>query len=81
MVDSRRPGDIGGEMLAKILVTLSAWFLLSLIVGLLVGRALSTFRRPSAPGFVPPLETGWEPLTLNALEEEEMLVLAHAHLE
>ena len=30
-------------MLAKILVTLSAWFLLSIVVGLLVSRPVNTF--------------------------------------
>ncbi len=68
-------------MLAKILVTLSAWFLLSVIVGLLVGRAMSTFRQAPAPGFVPPLETDLDPAALNELEEEEMLVLPNAQME
>jgi hypothetical protein len=68
-------------MLAKILVTMSAWFLLSVIVGLLVGRAISTFREAPAPGFTPPLaETDWGAAALNELEEE-MLVLAHAQME
>lgn len=59
-------------MLAKLLLNLSAWFLLSVIVGLLVGRAISTFREASAPGFTPPPETDWEPAALSELGEAEM---------
>ncbi len=68
-------------MLAKILVTLSAWFLLSVIVGVLVGRAMSTFRQAPAPGFAPPLETDWEAAALDEVEEEEMLVLGHTEMQ
>jgi len=66
-------------MLAKIFVVLSAWFLLSMIVGLLVGRVLSAFQETPAPGYVPPLETDWETVALNELEEEAIPFLAHAH--
>jgi hypothetical protein len=63
-------------MLAKILVILSAWFLLSMIVGLLVGRAISTFQNAPTLGFTPPLETDLTP-ALNELDDQEMLVLSH----
>jgi hypothetical protein len=71
-------------MLAKILVNLSAWFVLSVIVGLLAGRAISMVREASAPGFAPPLETDGEAAALNELEEleeKEMLVLAYARMD
>lgn len=71
-------------MLAKILVNLSAWFVLSVIAGLLAGRAISMVREASAPGFTPPLETDWEAAALNELEElekKEMLVLAYARMD
>ena len=48
-------------MLAKLLEILSTWFLLSLIVGSLVGRAISAFPGEApAPGFAPSLETDGE---------------------
>jgi hypothetical protein len=68
-------------MLAKILLILSAWSLLSMMVGLLVGRAISTLRKAHALGFAPPLETDWGTPALNELEEEEMLVLSHAQMQ
>jgi hypothetical protein len=68
-------------MLAKILVTLSLWFLLSMVVGLLVGRAISTLQKTPTLRFAPPLETDWGTPTLNELEEEELLVLSHAELQ
>jgi hypothetical protein len=68
-------------MLAKILVTLSAWFLLSMMVGLLVGRAISTLQIAHALGFAPPLETDWGTPALNELEEEEMLILSQAQMQ
>lgn len=57
-------------MIAKLFEILSAWILLSLIVGLLVSTA---FREVPSPGYAPSLET---PDTLNELEGEEMLVPA-----
>jgi hypothetical protein len=68
-------------MLAKILVILSAWFLLSMMVGLLVGRAISMLQKVHALGFAPPLETDWGTPALNELEEEEMLVLSHPQMQ
>lgn len=68
-------------MLAKLFVNLSAWFLLSVIVGLLVGRAISTFREAPAPGFAPPLETDWEAAALSELGEAEIWDLVHARTE
>jgi hypothetical protein len=68
-------------MLAKILVTFSVWFLLSMIVGLLVGRAISTLQKVPTPGFAPPLETDWATPALNELEDEEMLVLSLAEMQ
>ena len=67
-------------MLVKILMALSGWFLLSVIIGLLVGRTMSTFREATAPGFAPPLETDWEATALRELEEE-MAGLAHEQME
>ncbi len=64
-------------MLAKLLVILSVWFLLSLIVTLLVGMAISTFREVPAPAFIPPLETDWEAAGVEEVEEEQLLVLAY----
>jgi hypothetical protein len=66
-------------MLAKIFVMLSEWFLLSMIVGLLLGRAISTFRKAPAPG-IAPLETDWG-AALNELEEKEMLVPSHVRMQ
>ena len=68
-------------MLAKILVTLSAWFLLSMVVGLFVGRAISSLQRARTLGFAPPLETGWGTPAPNELEGEEMLVLSHTQMQ
>ena len=68
-------------MLARILVTLSAWFVLSMMVGLLIGRAISTLQKARTLGFAPALETDWETPALNELQEEEMLVLSHAELQ
>jgi hypothetical protein len=67
-------------MLAKILLTLSVWYLLSMMVGLLVGRAIFTLQKVYTLGFVPPLETDWATPALNELEEE-MLGLSHAHMQ
>jgi len=48
-------------MLAKLREVLSAWFLLSLIVGLSVGKAISALPGEApAPGFAPSLETDGE---------------------
>jgi hypothetical protein len=68
-------------MLAKVLVILSAWFLLSIMVGLLVGRAISTLQKVHTLGFAPPLETDWATPALNELEDEEMLVLSQAQMQ
>jgi hypothetical protein len=65
-------------LLNHIFVILSAWFLLSVIVGLLAGRALSNFPEAPAPGFVPFPEDHQETAAFNELEEEEMEVLAYA---
>jgi hypothetical protein len=67
-------------MLDKIFVIFSAWFLLSLMVGLLAGRAISTFREAPAPRIAPALDTDWEAIALSELEEEERLVLSHAQM-
>jgi hypothetical protein len=68
-------------MLAKIFVALSAWFLVSVIVGLLAGRTISTLQKAPAQGFVPPTGTDWGTAALNEPEEEEMLVLSHAEMQ
>jgi len=68
-------------MLIKILVTLSASFLLSSAVGLLLGRAISTFRDMAAPPIAPPSETDEGAAAANELEDEETLVPMHAHSE
>ncbi len=68
-------------MLVKILVTLSAWFLLSMMVGLLVGRAISTLQKVHTLGFAPPLETDLGTPALNELDEEEMLVSSHPQMQ
>ena len=68
-------------MLTKILVNLSAWFVLSVMVGLLAGRAISTFREAPVPGVAPPLETDWEAAALRKLEEKEMPIFTHARME
>jgi len=52
-----------------------------MVVGLLVGRAISTLQKAPTLGFAPPLETDWGTHALNVLEEEEMLVLSHAELQ
>jgi hypothetical protein len=59
-------------MLAKILLDLSIWFMLSLIVGLLVGRAICAFQKPPAPGSIPSLEVHWEPVRPTEWHQEEM---------
>jgi len=68
-------------MLAKIFVALSAWFLVSVIVGLLVGKAIFTFQKAPAQGFASPSGTDWGTAALNEPEEEEMLVLSHAQMQ
>ena len=73
--------DSGGRMLHKILVALSAWFVFSMMVGLLVGRAISTLQRAYTLGFAPALETDWETTSPNQLESEDMLVLSHRQLQ
>jgi hypothetical protein len=50
-----------------------------MIVGLLVGRVMSTFPETPAPGYVPPLETDWETAALKELGEEAIPFLAHAN--
>ena len=65
-------------MLAKILVSLSAWFLLSIVVGPLVGRAISTLQKVHTLGFAPPLETDCATPAPNELEDDEILVLSQA---
>jgi len=51
------------------------------MVGLLVGRAISTLQKAHTLGFAPPLDTDWGTPALNELEEEEMLVLSHAQMQ
>jgi hypothetical protein len=68
-------------MLAKILVILSTWFLLSMMVGLLVGRVISTLQKVHTVGFAPPLETDWGAPALNEVEEGDMLVLSHPQMQ
>ena len=68
-------------MLAKILVTLSAWFLLSMVVGLLVGKAISTLQNAHTLGFASPLDTGWGTPALNEVENEELPVLSDAQMQ
>jgi|HubBroStandDraft_2_1064218.scaffolds.fasta_scaffold137352_4 hypothetical protein len=68
-------------MLAKILVTLSVWFLLSMVLGLIVGKAISMLQKSHSLGFASPLETDWETLALNELEGEEILVLSDAQMQ
>ena len=68
-------------MLAKIFVALSAWFLVSVIVGLLAGKAIFTFQKAPAQGFASPSGTDWRTAALNEPEEEEMLVLSHAQMQ
>ena len=68
-------------MLAKLFVVLSAWSLLSVIVALLVARAISGFREVPAPSSALPLHIDGETAGLEELEEEleeeQLLVLAH----
>ena len=69
-------------MLEKIFMYASAWFLLSVIVGLLVGRAISTFREEPAPDLHHAPETNWGTGVINEIyEEEEVLVPAHAEMQ
>ena len=69
-------------MLAKIFMYASAWFVLSVIVGLLVGRAISNFREEPAPGVHQASETNWGTGVINEMdEEEEVLVPAHAEMQ
>ena len=66
-------------MLVKIFVSLSAWFLLSVIVGLVVGRAISIIQKAPTQGFAPPSGTDWGTAALK--QDEEMLVQSHAHMQ
>ena len=68
-------------MLAKIFVMLSAWFLLSVIVGLLMGRVMSTIPETLTPGYIPPAESDWETAALEELGEEALPFLTHAHMK
>ena len=65
-------------MLAKIPMILTAWFLVSLIVGLLLGRTISMLREAPSPGFIFSLESDVESATLSEAKEQETLNLAHA---
>jgi len=58
------------QMLTKMFVYASAWFLLSVIAGLLAGRTIYTFREGRPPGFDPCLETDWEAGTSNKVDEK-----------
>lgn len=69
-------------MLAKIFMYASAWFVLSLIIGLLMGRVISTFPEEPAPGLRRASEINWGTGPINEVdEEEEMLVPAHAEMQ
>jgi hypothetical protein len=68
-------------MLAKILVSLSAWFLLSMVVGPLVGKAIFKLQNVDTLGFGSPLETDWAPPAPYELEGEETPVLSQAQME
>ena len=57
-------------MLVKILVTLLGWSLLSMMVGLLVGKVISTLPEIPARGDTPPLETDLSAAGLNEAKEE-----------
>ena len=50
-------------MLAKILLDLSIWFGLSVIVGLVAGRAICAFQKPPAQASSPFLEVDWDTWT------------------
>jgi hypothetical protein len=68
-------------MLAKILVSLSAWFLLSIVIGPLVGRAISTLQKVHTLGFAPPLATDWGDSCFQRTGRGEMLVLSHVQMQ
>lgn len=68
-------------MLDKILVDLATWFLLSIAIGLLVGRAVSTLQKAHTLGFARPLETYCETAALSQLQEEHMLVLSQPQMQ
>ncbi len=69
-------------MLARIFMYASAWFALSVIVGLLVGRAISTFSEEPAPGLHQASETNWGTGAIHEVDEEkEMPVPAHAEMQ
>ena len=68
-------------MLDKILVDLSTWFLLSIAIGLLVGRAISRLQKAHTLRFAPPLETYCEAAALSQLQEDHMLVLSHPQMQ
>jgi ABC-type dipeptide/oligopeptide/nickel transport system permease subunit len=55
--------------------------LLLIMVGLLVGRAISMLQKAPTLGFAPPPETDWGTLALNELEEEEMLVPSYPQMQ
>jgi len=63
-------------MLDKILVVLSAWFLLSVMAGLLLGRAISMLRRAPTLNLAAPEETDWQTDAFDEEQMPEMLVLA-----
>ena len=67
-------------MLARIFLILSSWTLLSLIAGLLIGRIMSAHLETPAPGRSPSLQTTRE-IRLDEMEEAEMPVLEHAHVQ
>jgi hypothetical protein len=68
-------------MLAKAFEYATAWFLLSLIVGLLVGRAISAFRETPAPSVEPYLEGDWGTVVIKEVDAEEMPAPAHAEMQ
>ena len=67
-------------MLAKVFTILSAWFVLSIMGGLLAGRILSPFRTAPAPGSFPALEPVLKAAAPREVEEN-MLELTHARMD
>ncbi len=59
-------------MLAKILLDLSIWFVLSVIVGLVAGRAICAFQKPPAQASSPFLEVDWDTDGATEWQHEEM---------
>lgn len=67
-------------MLARIFLIGSSWALLSLIVGLLVGRLIFAYQETPAPGHSVSLQSTGE-FPLHETEEAELGILEHAHVQ